>query len=293
MRQSSAQNIPIGTWREHFSFESVQLVASDGDRTFAASRLALFLYENGETSALTKVDGLSGGAITGLAYEAAVDVLLIGYENGSIDLIQNGALTSLNELADGDFGIQKAVNGFVIDGDRAYAATELGIATINLATQQITEIFREIGPRGEILTIREIFFEDGIFYAVTEDGILTGNQSSNLLDFNNWSLFRNTVGFNNLSSFNGEIITSRSTEIFQLNPSTQEWESFLEVPFDITDLQANGNQIYILGAEELLTWEDSQFSTIEIDALTERTITRHQSAANLHIRSGKRANSKR
>ena len=129
---SLAQTIPVGSWRNHFSFEHMQQVVSEGNRTFAASDLALFLFEDDEVTTLSKLDGLNGGAITGLFYEASQDVLLIGYEDGNIDLIMEGELTSLADLAEGNFGTRRGINDFELSGDRAYAATEFGIATINL-----------------------------------------------------------------------------------------------------------------------------------------------------------------
>lgn len=261
------QTIPVGTWRNHFSFESIEHVVSDGNRTFAASQLALFLYEDEEVSVLSKLNGLNGGAITGLLYDHSQEVLLIGYENGNIDLVQEGEVINLNELAEGNFGIDRGINDFTISDNRAYAATQFGIATINLVTGEITEIFREIGPDGDILEIEEVLLSNGIFYAVTDEGIITGNQNDNLLDFNNWSLSEGSVGLKNLTAHEGHIFTSRDNTIFELNPTIQLWENRLSVAFAIVDLTSARDQLLILGEENLVALQGDSETDIPIMAL--------------------------
>lgn len=262
-----SQDIPVGTWRNHFSFESIQLVASDGNRSFAASEFALFLFENEEITRLSKIDGLNGGAITGLAYRASDDVLLIGYEDGGIDLIKAGVLKNLVDLTDGNFGVNRSINGFDFEGDQAYAATNFGVATINLNTEEITEIFREIGPNGNILRITEIFFQNGVLYNSTSRGVLSGNLSSNLLDFNNWSLSPNTLGFSNLIALENEIIATKDSILFHLNNQTSTWDTLTQVNFEIVDLAVDGDQLFAMGNDELLLWENSEFSNVEINLL--------------------------
>lgn len=263
------QDIPVGSWRNHFSFESIQLVASDGERTFAASEFALFLFENEEITRLSKVNGLNGGAITGLAYREQDDVLLVGYENGGIDLIKEGVLQNLTELTNGNFGINRSINGFIFENDQAYAATNFGVATINLANEEITEIFREIGPNGDVLQIGEVFFQDDVLYTATNRGVLVGNLSSNLLDFNNWNLFANTSGFRNIITFENEVIASNGNIVFSLNAATNTWDTLTQVSFEINDLDALNNQLFVLGNTELVVIENNILNNISIDNLEE------------------------
>ncbi len=263
-----AQDIPVRSWRNHFSYESIQLVASDGDRTFAASELALFLYEDAEITRLSKIEGLNGGAITGLAYRSIGDVLLIGYENGGIDLIQAGKLTNLTDLNDPNFGSNRSINGFTFNNERAFAATNFGIATINLNTQEVTEIFREIGPNGDIPQVDEIFSQEGLLYATTSTGVQSGDLTTNLLDFNNWRLSAGTSGFENLTTFQGALVASRDSLIFSLNPTNDSWDSLAQVNFEIQDLYAANGQLFVLGSEDLLVIENGLPSPVAIELLT-------------------------
>ncbi|MDW3197168.1 MAG: hypothetical protein R8G66_32620 [Cytophagales bacterium] len=266
---SYSQDIPVGTWRNHFSFNSIQFVASDGERTFAASEFALFLFEDEEITRLSKIDGLNGGAITGLAYAAENDVLLIGYEDGGVDLIQEGELINLSELTALNFGTSRAVNDFVITADRAYAATNFGIATINLNSKEITEIFREIGTDGDILRISEILFQDGILYAASNQGVQSGNLASNLLDFNNWTLAANTMGFQNIIAYENEILASRDSVIYSLNSPMNTWDTLRQVSFEINDLDALNNQLFVLGTQDLLLFEGEIINDIAVTSLAD------------------------
>ncbi len=256
------QDIPVGTWRNHFSFESTQLVAGDGDRIFAASQFALFLFENEEVTRLSKIDGLNGGAITGLNYQAEGDVLLIGYEDGGVDLIKEGILKNLTDLTDGSFGLDRSVNGFIINNDQAFAPTGFGIATINLNTQEITEVFREIGPNGTIVEIHEILLGNDQLYAVTESGILSGNINSNLLDFNNWTLDTETAGFENLTLHQGQIYASEGNIIFLLDPVSGVWNSFFNTSFDILGMDVFEGRIYLMGSTQLTFLENGEQTAV-------------------------------
>ena len=58
-----AQDIPIGTWRTHFSYNDARLLTASTDKLFCAVENGLFSrdLESGETRKLSKIDGLSSG----------------------------------------------------------------------------------------------------------------------------------------------------------------------------------------------------------------------------------------
>lgn len=278
-RNSYTQDIPVGTWRNHFSFESIQRVASDGDRTFAASEFALFLFENEEITRLSKINGLIGGAITGLAYRAQDEVLLIGYEDGGIDLIKEGVLKNLSDLTNSNFGLNRSINHFLFVNDRAFAATDFGVATIDLVSEEITEVFREIGPNGSVLGIQEVLFDAGLLYAIAEEGVITGNLASNLLDFNNWSLFAETTGFNHPVIFENRVVVSRDSLLFSLDITSNRWDTLAITNLNIRDMMAADGQLFLLGENELQVSGNDSFSTIDVATLSagsELTINQQQ-----------------
>jgi WD40 repeat protein len=98
---ASAQNIPVGTWRTHASFRSLQTLAVAGSRVYAATDGGLFRFdpEYGNTQVLSRLDGLTGTNVSRLAYVPAGQVLVVAYADGNIDLWDENGIGSVNALA--------------------------------------------------------------------------------------------------------------------------------------------------------------------------------------------------
>ncbi|HWS01569.1 MAG TPA: hypothetical protein VN249_13190, partial [Prolixibacteraceae bacterium] len=90
----------IGEWRSHVSFTPVIHVAETPESIVAAtSNGLLFADKKGlQLSTKTKAGGLSDSGISALAYAPLPDILLLGYENGNLDLLQKGQVTNFPEL---------------------------------------------------------------------------------------------------------------------------------------------------------------------------------------------------
>ena len=75
-------------WEGHYSFFNIQDVSQGNNKVYAASENAIFIYEtiNQELQELTTVEGLSGEYISTIHYSEIYELLLIGYENGLIEV---------------------------------------------------------------------------------------------------------------------------------------------------------------------------------------------------------------
>ena len=270
---SSSQNIPTSTWRNHFSFQNARLLTTAENQIFCASQNGLFSFnpQDGSINTLSKISGLSSTGATATGFSQEERLLLIGYENGLIDLVSDeGVVTTLRELEIGNFGQNKTITKFETQGDFGYAATDFGVAVIDLDDRQLQEVFREIGPGGDVLEVRDLLIDGNVLYAISEIGILAGSLSDNLLDFNNWSVFTETSSdFSNLLLFNGIPTSSFGNALYQLNSDTNTWQPLpITIPFDITDLASSDQQLFILGENRLLRLENGQLMEMFIDRLS-------------------------
>jgi hypothetical protein len=95
--QLFAQEIPVGTWRTHLTYHNAQNVAVAGDKIYCASENGLFYLDKADNSlqTITTIDGLSDIGIADLAYATAQSTLVIGYQNGNIDLIREDERSAL------------------------------------------------------------------------------------------------------------------------------------------------------------------------------------------------------
>ena len=76
-------------WRGFFSYTSIKDVAYGPDRVFVAAENAVYVYNiwTGETTTVTTIQGLSGEPITEIHYSQQYQLLMVGHDNGLIEII--------------------------------------------------------------------------------------------------------------------------------------------------------------------------------------------------------------
>ena len=86
---AQAQQVPVGQWQTHFSYNSAISVEKVRDKIFAGrSNLYSYSLTNHDYAIYSKVNGLSDVNIQFIRYDASSDNLLIVYDNGNIDLMK-------------------------------------------------------------------------------------------------------------------------------------------------------------------------------------------------------------
>src|SRR5690606_24064231 len=83
----------------------------------------------------------------------------------------------------------KRINAITLRGDQAYFSTDYGVLVFDIARMQIRETWRDLGPSGGTLSIRGCAFLDDNVFLATADGVMSGDMSTNLLDFSNWTRY--------------------------------------------------------------------------------------------------------
>jgi hypothetical protein len=208
---SHAQEIPIGTWRTHISFNSIHTISSGTSMIYAAADNGILIFDQAgnSLSTLTKLDGLSSTNITQVAADPARQQALVGYNDGDLDILRTNEIVNFDRLKNSTTVTgSKRINHIAIDGNFAYLSTDYGLVVFDLMQLEVKETWRDLGPVGEKIKIyQSTFFNDSIFLA-TEKGVLAGDLNDNLLDFNNWKRF-NTGVFNgniqSIATFNNKV----------------------------------------------------------------------------------------
>ena len=88
---AAAQNFE-NEWTGYFSYVSVKDITQGNDRVFVGAENAVFSYDLStlEINTLSSVNGLSGEPISSLYYSSNFNLLVIGYENGLMDIVMDG-----------------------------------------------------------------------------------------------------------------------------------------------------------------------------------------------------------
>lgn len=230
------ENIALGTWSLHLSFNNLNALAVAPDRVYAANEIGIMVLDKDEKSATTisKIDGLNGSSITTLAYAVAHNILLIGHESGLLSIVKGNEISSINSLVvSSAISGSRKINHIIVNGNFAYVSTDFGLAVFNLENNEVRETYRDLSDVGEVLKINQgAVLADSIFLA-TEKGVIAGSLTgSNLLDFRNWKRYDQGIFDNNIQSITvheGELFTAiNMSGVYVLQNGTWSLQGFLQ-----------------------------------------------------------------
>jgi hypothetical protein len=210
------------SWEGLFSFTTIVDIKESATSVYAASENAVFIYDLSSRTftTLTTVNGLSGDEISQIHYSEDKSVLVIGYENGLLQIIdQDGEVIDVVAIKDKQVipPDDKRINEFKESGDLIYIATDFGIAIYNLDRLEFDDTYF-IGDNGgqiEILSIE--IYQDFLYAATRSSGIRRASIIDPfLIDFMNWSEINGSL-FSEVTSFNSQLYgLSLSRQVFQM-----------------------------------------------------------------------------
>jgi hypothetical protein len=258
--------IPIGSWRTHFNYKRTLLVEQVNDRIFAATDQALIFYdpEDNSLNTITKLDGLSDVGISALAYDEQNNRLVVGYENGNLDIISSDHISNNTLLLESNVTESKSVHHISFYEGEINLATDFGVLIMDPITEQAVGSYRNLGPNGGVTAVNQITFLEDMMYMATDSGAMVGDRSLglNLQDFNNWErLTGSPIGaarVSGITTFNGSIYTSYGDTLLKLSGS--EWLEINVFDNEISRLHSSedvlmiitDNEIYEMNAAELV-----------------------------------------
>lgn len=231
-------------WVGHFSFNQVKDVAQGNGKIYGASENAVFIFStlDGSLTTLTTVNGLSGNTISAIYFSEAFNTLLVGYENGIIDVIvgnNNNVLTVVDIFNKVSISPDsKRINHFIEDNGFAYISTGFGISLYDLGLLEFDDTYF-IGNNGAQLNISQTAILGEYLYAASTDGglrrALAGN--TNIIDFNNWTTILGG-SFSAIASLDNILFLAKDSTI-QSATDGVTFTPFLQFPETITDLEPN------------------------------------------------------
>ena len=177
----------IGTWRDYLNYNSAKHIDILGNDIYVASENGLFIYNSLENdiSRISKVNGLSDVGITALAANEETELVVIGYENGNIDLIRDQTITNFIDVKSSSVVGDKTIRHIYFNENMAYISTGLGVIVFNTERIEVSDTY-EILPSGSP-SINEVTILNDTLYAATEEGLFFGSLSEDLTIFGNWT----------------------------------------------------------------------------------------------------------
>lgn len=188
----SAQTDSIEQWRSLVSYRYGTYVTQSENSIIYTTGKALFYLdkEDQSISRIGRENGLAEARVRMLKYHQPTETLIIVYESGVIDLLQNNRFATLREIDNFNFiGDKRIYDVHLGRNNIVYFASGFGVTALSLEDNTFpftTFTGVRVGGVAEY---------GGMLYAATDEGIYRVNRTGiNINDFGNWELMGSDFG---------------------------------------------------------------------------------------------------
>ncbi len=263
---SVAQNLN-SLWEGHFSYLKIKDVVETESRIYAASENAIFSYDvnTKELKEISTIDGLSGEEISTIHYSEEHQLLIIGFENGLIEIFDevNEEVISVVDIIDKQTipSENKRINHFNEYEDILYVSTDFGISEYDLARLEFGDTYY-IGAGGGQIRVKQTTVFEGNLYAacLNSGGIKRGLLTNqNLIDYQEWEQVTNG-NFEGIEKVGDKLYClGNNRRVFDItNETLTQLATYNSLPLDFKE--ANENLIVTVGNE--VYFYDDQFTLL-------------------------------
>lgn len=211
---AKSQDLTIGAWREHLSYNAGIALAEAGDKIFCVTRSGTFSYNKRDNSyeRLSKITGLNDVGTKTVKYNPYNKTVLIAYQNTNIDLIQNNKITNIPDIKRKPIMGNKTINNISFIHQYAYLSCGFGIVVLDTDKKEIKDTYY-IGSNGSSINVRDLASDGKRLIAATDSGIYEANfNDPDLANFNSWKKHETlpTGVYNTVTAYAGRFFTNFS-----------------------------------------------------------------------------------
>lgn len=197
----SSQIISSSKWTDLFSYNNVLAVREDNGKLIAATENGLFFYTpaSGEITKLSKANGLHEVKISAFDYNPTTKIGLVGYVNGSMDVITPEGITYVVDIpiASGYNG-NKKINNISINGNLAVISVGYGVSIFRLDRKEFGD--SSFFTNGGIFeSAKKAVIKDNFVYVVTATGLKSHDMNVTFPIYSTWT----TVASGNFNQIAG------------------------------------------------------------------------------------------
>lgn len=213
----TAQQVPIGQWRDELPYTLVNSVTDAGNRIYASTPYAVFYFDKEDNSVvrITKISGLSDIGISYINYNKEYKTLVIAYSNANIDLIKNNTVINISDIKRKPILGNKTINDIFFIGQNAYLSCGFGIVVLDISKEEIRDTYY-IGTNGSQVNVLAMTKDQhDTLFAATEKGLYKAwSKDPNLSDFNSWRKdpkIDTAATYNTIAWFAGKVFVNKKT----------------------------------------------------------------------------------
>ena len=262
----STQNFST-LWQGHYSYLNIKDVVQGNGKIYAAAENAVFIYDPAtlDIETVSTINGTSGEFISTLHYSEVFNLLVIGYENGLIEVYDEASenVTTVVDIVDKPTipPDNKRINHFNEYNNLLYISTDFGISVYDLAALEFGDTYF-IGNGGtQIIVTQTTVLGDFIFAScLGGSGVRRALvESDDLINFDEWLQISggNYVG---IQAVENRLYASRlDRRIYEIVGFS--FVELFQYPTQILDVKKSNDQLIISLRGEVYIY-DSNFTLL-------------------------------
>ncbi|MCB0479861.1 MAG: T9SS type A sorting domain-containing protein [Flavobacteriales bacterium] len=217
---TTAQEVPIGNWRDHLPYRSIKHIAETNTHVYAASDAGVFRVglDDDVAQRFSTVDGLAEVGVTAMGASPDGSVLMVGYESGVLDIVKENGIVHVYDIYRSNVIGDKSINHFMFQNDLCYISTGFGIVAFNYTKIETKETYF-IGPKGANLFVNQTHFYSDTLWAATREGLYRASIKSDLYDPRSWAadqtLPDSAKAYNIVTSMGAELMVNVKSNGFR------------------------------------------------------------------------------
>ena len=254
-------------WEGHYSYNEIKDVSQGTNTIYAAADNAIFKLDTqtNEIDEITTVNGISGESISTIYYSEAYELLVIGYENGLLEIVfdNDSEILTVVDIIDKPTisPSDKKINHISANDNLIYLSTNYGISAFDLQRLEFGDTYFIGNGGGQIPITQTTVFEDYIYAScLGGNGIKRAPvASTNLIDFQNWE---------SVSSGNWQSIEAIDNNLFAINNNRKIYQvvgnsvtELFTYPNLPLDLRAVNSNLVVTTINEVFVY-DANFNVI-------------------------------
>jgi len=270
-------------WEGYFSYYKIRDITQGNNKIYAAAENAIFSYDlnTNELSNITTINGLSGETITKIKYSEAYQLLMIGYENGLIEIVFDNdtevlsVVDILNKVTVAPN--LKRINHFNEVEGLVYISTNYGISVYDLERLEFGDTYF-IGQSGSQITVNQTTVFGEFIYAACGDNNAIKKallSSPNLIDYQQWQTV-STGNFKSIQSVGDKLYALRQNKTFYeiINDNLIQLFVYSILPVDVKEINDN---LIITTTQNVFVY-DSDYTLLSTASVSQEFNTNFSSA---------------
>ena len=175
-------------WKLHFSYVNPTEIAASSKQIYAAANGSLFSVDraDGELNYWNKATGLRGNSVAHIAYDVHSSKLIIAYENGQIDLLDEaGEVYTMPDISMKAGSVDVDIHSIYVGRQNTYLAMSFGIIVVNTKRGEVSDTYY-IGANASAIDVQQVIETKDSLFAFSFDKVYKAALRDNLVDYTFW-----------------------------------------------------------------------------------------------------------